>query len=144
MTEDNSHDRVGPYKNRLGETPRPFGLTSISLGYLVFGLYVISESAQTLIRVLSFGFSTQLSLFFVFMIWLPVPIAGCFMIVEAYGIWQGYRWAKVGLLIFSILLIGYFLLEFLTSYLVIYFVPALLNVLVIYYVRSDRVTKYLV
>jgi hypothetical protein len=142
MTEDNSDDQAGPYKNTPGEIVRPFGSTSISLGYLIFGLYVISDAAQTLIRVLSFGFSTQLSLFFVFVIWFPVPIAGCFMIVEAYGIWQGFRWAKDGLLIFSILISGYFLFVFLMSHLIIYFAPMLVNVLVIYYIRSDGVARY--
>lgn len=118
------------------EQKRPIGLTIISVLYVVGGLTILYSG----IPIVLFGLRTAT-------LSIAGPgagllVFGALVIYEAYGLWQGYRWARTVLFLFMVLGIAYCIVVFLESYLILYFLPLLVNVLVIYYAKSESVKRY--
>ena len=128
-------DVVTPQEVEI-EARRPIGLTIISVLYVVGGLTILYSG----IPIVLFGLRTAT-------LSIAGPgagllVFGALVIYKAYGLWQGYRWARTVLFLFMVLGIAYCIVVFLESYLILYFIPMLLNVLVIYYARGESVKRY--
>lgn len=115
---------------------RPIGLTVISVLYVAGGFTLLVPGLYYML------FGWRLGLLVLIGLGVSLFVIGTLVIYEAYGLWQGYRWARTVLFVMMVLGIAYCIISFFESYLIIYFVPMLIDVLVIYYIRSESVKRY--